>query len=410
MSWTQDIGNSYRIKTGDSKEFTVDGWLNAQKTQEFNLSTFEFPSIEGTKVDRKLVKGRKFTLEIYFTGEDNILKSDEFETSAKDSRYWTIEHPFYKTLYVQPTTLTYNDNDYNVTKITGTLLETITDTTPRAQVIKADKVDEDVEITNNSQAVYLENNNEIKQSDINDLKKTNFDFYSLNVSNILEKSQAQQYFNLFNIANNALDSAISEVSLAVRATQEFILAPARFEQSLESKLILLQSNFDSLNSNLHPIPTKQEKQNYEMQGMSVINAFCLASVNVNEETDFDTRKSVSRTIDQIQLNYNIFLLHMDNNLSGTGGNPNDFIPNAQSMIQLNNLVNYTLGNLHEISFNAKQERIITLQYDSDYINLTHRVYGIDFLDENIDRLIKENNFGINGALTIKKGTEVKYYI
>lgn len=96
--------------------------------------------------------------------------------------------------------------------------------------------------------------------------------------------------------------------------------------------------------------------------------------------------------------------------SGTGGNPQDFIPEADTIISLNNIVNFTLANLFNIAVDAKQERQIVLEDDSNFINLTHRLYTMDIDDLNLDELMRNNNLGLNGLLNIKKGTVITYYI
>ena len=93
---------------------------------------FNFPGVSGSLVSRRLPKGRRYALELYFQGEDNTTIADAFETSADDPRPWTLSHPLYGQLTVQPLSLSFDNSKMNSTRVTGTVVETITDQYPRA--------------------------------------------------------------------------------------------------------------------------------------------------------------------------------------------------------------------------------------------------------------------------------------
>ncbi|MGB0881434.1 MAG: hypothetical protein ACPGSO_00665 [Vicingaceae bacterium] len=410
MSWEEDIKSEFTITTGDGKIYIAEGWLSASKDTNFNFTEFNFPNVKGSLVDRRLVKGAKYDLRIFFQGNDNLDKAEAFRISAEDSRYWIINHPYYKIINVQPTSLSYDNQKHNVTEITGTLIETITDTNPKLVVIPEDKVSEDVSLANESTALGYENGEQASSTTINTMKQSNNVYYNRNVSSIIEELDAEEYFNLFNEAQSRINFAASEAGLAIRAAQNFLIRPATFFQSVKSRLKMLSSNFNDLRTTLEGTLKVNDKQTYEAYGNTLINGVCLASVTLNSDDDYNTRVEVQDTIELLLSTYNNYLTDLDSIQVGTGGNPGDYIPDAESLTRLNALVNYTMGNLYNISFQAKQERIIILEDDSDYITVSHRVYGSDFEDNNIDELIRNNNFGLNTVLNIPKGTEIKYYI
>jgi hypothetical protein len=80
------------------------------------------------------------------------------------------------------------------------------------------------------------------------------------------------------------------------------------------------------------------------------------------------------------------------------------------LIALNSLINFTVSNLFSIALKAKQERSIVLDKDSNWVLLTHRLYGIDKADKNIEELMKSNDVGLNEILQVKKGRRVVYYL
>ena len=90
MSWVEKVKRVFAITTGDGKRFEFDAWMNPTKELPFNVSPFDYVNVPGTDVTRKKPKGRIFNIEVYLQGEDNLDKSEAFEASAKDSRYWTV--------------------------------------------------------------------------------------------------------------------------------------------------------------------------------------------------------------------------------------------------------------------------------------------------------------------------------
>ena len=131
MSWLEKVETEMIITTGDGQPYAPD-YMNAVKSVEYNVAEFNFPGIAGTFVDRRLPKGRKFNLELYFQGDDHLDVAEAFEASANDSRAWEIEHPFYGLVIVQPTSLQFDNSKQNLSKITGTVIETILEDAPRS--------------------------------------------------------------------------------------------------------------------------------------------------------------------------------------------------------------------------------------------------------------------------------------
>src|SRR5690606_10899808 len=99
---------------------------------EFNSTEFDFPEVEGTLVDRQLMRGRRFDLNFVFQGEDHLDLAEQFETSCRDKRPWTIQHPIYGRITVQPSTFTLDQGRENVSLFTGQVIETLQDDFPQA--------------------------------------------------------------------------------------------------------------------------------------------------------------------------------------------------------------------------------------------------------------------------------------
>jgi len=412
MSWIERIEKNFEITCGDGVTYTPQ-WMKAIKVLPFNTKEFNFPGVAGTLVDRREAQGRKFDLEIFFQGENNLDVADSFEESARDKRFWTISHPLYGSIFVQPSSLSFDNSVHNVTKITGTVTETITITNPKPTIIPEDKIDEDVENLNEVVAVSFANNVKPKSSDITETKATNEKVFAETKQNIEDDIDGQEYFNLFNNAQSAMTNALTDADGAIRSTQNFILAPARFKQSVQSRLSMLDNNFESLRANISGSVTKitkNEKQFFESQASGTLGTMALASSIIFDDNDYKNRPQVVETIDFLLARFARFLTDLDLLQSGTGNNPNDYIPNAQTIIDLNNLFTYTVGNLFRIGLNARQERFYTTTDETNLIELAHRIYGLKNADETIDELIRNNGFGLYQTLSVNKDVIVKYYI
>ncbi len=412
MSWVEKIQTRMVITTGDGQTYTPN-WLNAAKNVDYNIKEFNFPNVPGTLVDRREPRGAQYALELYFQGDDHLDVAAAFEISARDNRPWQITHPFYGRLTVQPVSLAFDNRKYNVSKVTGTVIETITTTNPSTSIGAEDRIEEGVEDTSEVVAVTYEGNEDPDAGDVNVMLQTTDQFNARTEPNIQDPDDGQSYFNAFNDAQSAIRVATSKAGAAMRSTQAFILRPAIFKQSVKSRLTMLGQSFDDLrvtfSGSLTDIP-KSERLVFEAFGATLLSGMALATANPFDDTDYRNRTDVTDIIADILGRYGNYLEDLDRLQSGTGGNPEDFIPNAQSIIDLNALINFTAANLFNIGLEARQERSFELADNSDFVTLTHRLYEMDSDDENIDELMRNNPLGLNGILNIPKGTVIVYYI
>ena len=77
---------------------------------------------------------------------------------------------------------------------------------------------------------------------------------------------------------------------------------------------------------------------------------------------------------------------------------------------LNTLILEAVYSLYDLAFDAKQEREVVLDKDSNLIILTHKYMGLDENDENINTFRKINNIKNKSLFIIRKGRKIKYYI
>ena len=117
MSWIEKVENEIQITTGDGKIYTPQ-YIDAEYLQDFNLSSFNFRGVKGSLVKRQEPQGRKFGLKIFFQGDSHLDVAESFRLSSYDKRFWTISHPYYGQIFVQPRSLRFNNKKHNLTEIT----------------------------------------------------------------------------------------------------------------------------------------------------------------------------------------------------------------------------------------------------------------------------------------------------
>jgi hypothetical protein len=406
MSWIERLNNKLIITCGDGREFTPK-WKNAVKTLEYNVTEFNFPEVSGTLVKRQRPKGRKYGIEFYFEGEDNIEVSNDFEASSNDPRPWVISHPYYDRIVVQPLSLNIDNTKHNSTKITGTIIETITDTNPRTSVDAQDKIIADQGALNTTFEESYVNDVSPVIDDVNQMNENNDALFLEGEKAITDTSDFESYFNAFNTANSAILNAIDEPLTAIRTLQAVINAPALFLVGIELRVETLKTQFEKLLQSIVGITEFSLKKLFENNAGVLVSAMALALVS---NSTFSSRTDVFSFIEGLIDDYANYLTNLDNIQSDNSNSPDSFVPDFRSQLLLNDLINFTVSNLFEIAIDSRQERSIILEEDNNIINVAHRFYGLEINDSTIDELISTNEIGLNEYLGLKKGRKIVYFV
>ena len=408
MSWIEQTQSQLIIRCGDGKEYRP-LWLNASKDVEYNVSEFNFPNLPGTLVARTQVKGSRYALEVYFQGEDHLSQALAFEVSARDARAWTVSHPFYGAITVQPISLNFDFTKYNVSRITGTIVETIDDGNPKAILVPVDKINDDKSIFDDVASISFENNVQPDTADINTLTANALDVYTKGAVKAADTSEAESYLNLFNSANAAIIDATAEPLAAIQKTQALLSAPSQFKVSAQTRVNLFVDQFEGLNNSVSNIVTRSEKKIFENNAGTLLAAMAVSAATPLPG-NYGSRGSVLSVIDLILANYNLYLLSLDSLQSANGGNVDSYMADAETLSNLDGLIKYTISSLFAIALNAKQERSVYIEDDSNIILLAHRFYRLDESDNSINELIANNNIGLSEMLGLRKGRKIIYYV
>lgn len=407
MSWLERINSEFIIKCGDGREYQP-LWMNAVKSYEFNVSEFEFINQRGAKVVREEAKARRFNLTLHFEGENVLDISDNFERSTYDKRPWTITHPMYGQLTVQPLGINFDNTKFNVTTITCTVVETLLDNFPQTNDDFVDIIEQRANVTNEALASALESE-ELSASDLQEIGQQQRSLYNQG-KNFATGLDAETYFNLFNEANNFLFMAQSNPIQSIIATQRFILAPANFIQSTRTRQNILTRQFIELLNFLPRVLSRSEKMIFQSNAGTLITAKALATSTPDLNVDFKTGIEVLNYAQILHTDLNTYLTSIESLQTDNGGELDSYIPNYEPIKELIDLVNYTVVNLINIAVNSKTERSIILNYDTNAIELTHRLYGLDDNDNNLNDLINQNDLSFDELLIIPQNKKIVYYV
>lgn len=401
MSWVSRVNDKMVITCGDSKVYTP-LYSRLTKEREYNLTEFNFPNQQGSFIDRRLPRSMRYNLEIIFQGEDNLDRAKEFDLSANDPRAWTIEHPLYGRLLVQPISLQFDDRNYNVTTITGTVVETIDEAGLVSEISPIDQVD----ILNDNALEFGAEAFAQKPANSGAMLVNNGVYFNSGIQ-IVPQAEAEAYSNLFSSANAAVLNVTSQPRQAIAQTQNLILAPARFQTNLQTRLGSFNTQLDTLFGSTDTIDSVEDKILFENSCGTLISAMCVAASNPLPG-NYTSTSSVFNVIDQIVLQYNTYIELLDGLQSDNGGDTDSYIPDFEYIFNLTYLVDYTLANLFVIGLDAQQERTLFLPYDTNIIELSYQYYGD--IESGIDLVMSANNWGLIHILGINQGTPFTYYV
>lgn len=410
MSWIDDIQNKvFEIVTGDGKTYSPK-WLNAVKEQDYNTTVYDFVGVEGSFVDRKSPRGRKFTLEFYFDGDNAIDLGNNFEISARDKRKWLVKHPFYGNIYCQPISLKQDNSKYNVSKFQIPVIETIGEGYPDFNPEFVDIIADTQEVINEAQIANYAQVDSIERNSLQKLADK-LDGVFTDIINDEEEFNIfkQKVDNFTNDLNNVLTSA-TRIGTALL---DLINYPATITQSVEARFNGLVEVLESVWENLSFIDpdsrTVSEKVDSEIQAGGIVTALCYASTT-NIEDSYNTRAEVIAHQDKLINYYESYLAMLDENQTNRNDTEDSYSPDYDTANDIANIIGTTISNLYIIAFDAKQEREYISDRDSNAILLCHKFYGMDADDEKLDLFIETNEIGLSEILNIKKGRKILYYI
>jgi hypothetical protein len=182
-----------------------------------------------------------------------------------------------------------------------------------------------------------------------------------------------------------------------------------FQQSVLSRVAIFEGQIGQLNASVLSLTNPNSKRIYEVYLSSLLVGLGLTSINP-QQNDYTTRGQVVEIIEKILTQYNTFVLNLDSIQTLTGSTPTSYIPDANILTSLSGFIKFITANLLLIASDARQEVTLLLEEDSNAILLTHRFYGLDQQDENLQLFLDTNNIGSKELFKIEKGRLITYLI
>jgi hypothetical protein len=406
MSWVEKINNGILITTGDGQEYRPN-YILASREKDYHVSEFDFINIAGTLVKRQMPRGRRYSFEFIFESEDHLDTAELFEKSADDIRPWTVLHPFYGSLKVQPINLKHDPTAISSSKFTGEFVETISEDYPKVGIDPADTAKGMVSKAKEANIEMFTSDIEPSTAVASQMKNDTSKAYTVGASTVSAGYMANDYFQAFNDANSAINNLASDASLACTLATDLLFFPSMFETTVKFRLQTLVNQYLVLINAVDTLINKNQKKVFEINAGTVISAMVNTVLNPIEG-DYTNSDSVISAIEIILDNYNSYIGYLNDLQTINGGSEDSYIPDFEGVSNLSLAVNYTVSNLLEIASGAKKQRTYILPYDSNPILLAHRFYGLNAETDNITRLIDENN--LTDVLQVKANTKIVYYV
>jgi hypothetical protein len=411
MSWVENLSNGLKIITGDGRTYEPLCMLDINvSSYDFNISEFNFPEKSGTRIERRLPKGRRFPLEFYFQGSDNIQVSEAFRISANNLNQWTVFHPVFGKIIGHPASIEIDNRGMNTSKITTTFLETIGNNGPEtSQDLRASG------LKSASQAVEINNESfplvSLQSSDVAVMSENATDIYQSAVTFANNEETYSGYLNIYGQATNAINNALSTISTGIYFINDFINYPFQFAIGVKQRLSIFKSQIEDLIEKLDNLNDKSQKSIFESQAASMVTG-AIQSVLTPQENDYTNAVDVLFVTDQLIEIYNLYFDALQSVQSADATQITSYNPNSELQYLLDYSVNFAVSNLLQIALQAQQERIIYLENDSNVIVQTHRFYGIsqDDNQDTIQYFIDTNNIQMRELIGLKKDRKLVYYV
>jgi hypothetical protein len=409
MSWIDRIENTvFSIMTGDSQLWFPDFPQGSESTTDFNTSVFDFINVAGSLVDRKKPKGDKYPLLFLFQGDDNIEKSNAFLASAKDSRPWIIQHPYYGIINGQPLSISRDSSNFNITKISVDFMETIANDFSKSYISIPDLIATRTEEFILTSGIDYGIKTKLTSASVNTVKDS-----ANAITSIINKALKFSYYNKYQKIKNKAFASITNLILypveGINALQAVVLEPASFDISLEYRVDLITAVYKSILNTVTLKPLRDNKYYFEAAAGAAIAALASAFM-APLDGDLDTRVLVDKYKTVLKDIYSQYLYTLDILYAKDVEPGKTYSASPVAQEKLSKIVTAALSGLTDIAFSAKQERIVFTEKDEHLIVLVHRYIGLDQEDKNIDTFRKINNLRNKFLFLIPEGTQIRYYI
>lgn len=415
-AWEERLQEAaYTSPSGERLTFFYE---NVSETFTKKTSGFNFPDADGTFVQDLGTTSRQYPLRVIFWGNNYDLESNLFTALLRERGIGLLEHPMYGTKDVVPFGAISRRDDLktqaNQAIIEVTFWETIRDIFPASQVSPADDVAAALAAYKTAEGEAYEEQLDIttvtNQVVAEDINLSLLDRVKLGLQGIANTVTAvQNQFNaIFDSIESSIDILIDTPLTLAQQTIDLIQSPARAATSITARLDAYKNLSDSIMFNASNVfviynPEDRDSNNTFHTNDLYLTASISAEVTSVINNQFETSTGAIAAADLILDQFETMTAWRDQNFASLSQ-----IDTSATYQNLQDAVSLAVGFLIQISFSLKQEHIIILDRGRTIIDLEVELYGT--LDENLDFLIRSNNFSGSQILELPAGTSVVYYV
>ena len=408
MSWIDRLANTeLEIRTGDGRSYRP-LWKEAKRSRDYNVTGYNFMNVSGTLVKRGRPQGDQYDIVLYFTGDSHLATADDFSASADDNRFWTITHPLFGVSRVQPISLEDDRTQLNATVFRVKVWETITSNYPVERQYTDDAVKrtwlETCEAGTVNFAAQI-------PAPSGTLRKT-MDATVTEIDGKLSKrfttgATFSEFKTLVSKAKRDINDATSESTATIRSLINIINYPAETIGSVKERIAIFEEVMQTLVFTITGDFTSSVLLEATLSAAAGAMAYSIVSPS---DTDYRIRTDVVFASDALRTSYEMYLQKLDELQALRSDEVDTFTPDDDVNRLLDDAMVVAQGNLFDFAFNAKQERVLQIEADSNPISLAHRFYGLDEEDENLSFFIDTNALSLDELIQIKAGRRVVYYV
>lgn len=405
MTWQDRITDAV-IETAAGDRFVFE-FRDLSSSREEKATVFSFPERTKDYVQRLSPGSEIFNIQLWFSGPDYDEVAAAFEVATKDPRPLIFTHPIKGVFDVQLISQQRDDRlatEANQAVFLLNMHETFDLAVPISSESAARFVDNtrtDLEFINSDdfeQAVELKTPaeiNELKQGLQTAIETIN----SSVVAYAMITGALAEFQSIVLTAESLLTTVETNASAFASVYQGLINFPSRSLERLADK-------FDFFNNLIAGIDFADPDSTNLSLSAGVVG-YCQVTLEGDEDF-YVTKSNVFDTIQQV-LDYKDLYY---NTLDQIEIDFPDFEQNSEARTLLSDITATTAGNLNDIVFLAKQERIIRISKDEELYTLVYRLLGYDIteMDDVVLQFMDANKIFGSEMFELQTGRLLRYFV
>jgi hypothetical protein len=381
-------------------------------------TAFDFPDATGTYIQDRGIRGRRFPLRLFFSGEDYDLVANDFLAALSEGGAGKLEHPMYGLINVVPFgDIGRRDNlktAANQAVFEVEFWETNDVIFPTSQQDGFETaiiaIDENLIALAAQFADALDFDTAERESIFRSTYRQQLALTKSALEPVADADETtrQRFVDIHDSISNSLSILLNEPETLSQQTTQWILLPSQANVSPVVKILAYQQVINNVvnASNAVRVPDLAgvNANLFQNDLLFAINAV-MGSVRSALVAEYDTKSAAIQSAISILEQFYQVANWIDANVASLG-----IVDPGASYQKMLNAVSVAAGYLVQSSFSLKQERSIILVRTHTIIDLIAILYKPENVDANIDFFINSNNLTGSEILELPIGREIKYYV